>query len=124
MPEPGSADEGADVFAAIAHPTRRRILDLLAGGERPVNDLARHFPMSRPAVSQHLRALLDAGLVAETRYGRERRYRLAETAPARLAEVSVWLARYEQFWTEGLRSLGDYLDREAGAMGAGEEPDT
>ncbi|HEX9036467.1 MAG TPA: metalloregulator ArsR/SmtB family transcription factor [Ktedonobacterales bacterium] len=98
-----------DVFAAIASPTRRRILDLLAGGERPVNELASHFAMSRPAVSQHLRALLDAGLVTEMRHGRERRYRLA---PGRLAEVSVWLARYERFWDDGLRRLGDYLDAE------------
>jgi DNA-binding transcriptional ArsR family regulator len=99
-----------DVFTAIAHPARRRILDLLAGGERPVNDLASHFAMSRPAVSQHLRALLDAGLVQETRHGRERRYRLA---PGRLAEVGVWLARYERFWQDGLSRLGEYLDSEA-----------
>lgn len=106
-------DTQADVFAAIAHPARRQILDLLAEGERPVNELASHFAMSRPAVSQHLRALLDAGLVQETRHGRERRYRLA---PGRLAEVSAWLARYERFWRDGLRRLGDYLDSdESGA---------
>lgn len=99
----------ADIFAAIAHPARRQILDLLAGGERPVNELASHFVMSRPAVSQHLRTLLDASLVTETRHGRKRRYRLA---PGRLAEVSAWLARYERFWQDGLRHLGEYLDTE------------
>lgn len=105
-------DTQADVFTAIAHPARRQMLDLLAGGERPVNELASHFAMSRPAVSQHLRALRDAGLVEESRHGRERRYRLA---PGRLAEVSAWLARYERFWRDGLRHLGEHLDREAGA---------
>jgi DNA-binding transcriptional ArsR family regulator len=99
-----------DVFAAIAHPARRRILDLLAGGERPVNEIAGQFAMSRPAVSQHLRALLDAGLLAETRHGRQRRYRLA---PGRLAEVSAWLSRYEIFWQDHLQRLGDELDSDS-----------
>lgn len=103
-------DAREDVFAAIAHPARRRILDLLADGERPVNEIAGHFVMSRPAISQHLRALLDAGLVAEERHGRERRYRLA---PGRLAEVSAWLARYEIFWQDRLQRLGEELDRTA-----------
>ncbi|MDE3231365.1 MAG: winged helix-turn-helix transcriptional regulator [Chloroflexota bacterium] len=121
MDDISPAASAPDVFAAIAHPARRRILDLLARDERPVNDLASHFAMSRPAVSQHLRALRDAGLVAETRHGRERRYRLAATAPTRLGEASAWLARYERFWAGGLRSLGAYLDREADAAGAGSD---
>jgi len=62
-----------DVFAAISHPARRRMLDLLIETARSVNALAEHFQMSRPAVSQHLRVLLDAGLVTEQRHGRERR---------------------------------------------------
>jgi DNA-binding transcriptional ArsR family regulator len=103
-------DTHVDVFAAIAHPARRRILDLLADGPRPVNELARHFVMSRPAISQHLRALHDADLVTETRYGRERRYRLA---PTRLAEVSAWLMRYESFWDDHLQRLSDELGRQA-----------
>jgi DNA-binding transcriptional ArsR family regulator len=65
-----------DVFAAISHPARRRMLDLLIETTRSVNALAEHFQMSRLAVSQHLRVLLDAGLVTEQRHGRERRYRL------------------------------------------------
>lgn len=99
----------ADVFAAIAHPLRRQILDLLAEQERPVNELASHFGVSRPAISQHLRVLLGAGLVAERRSGRERRYRLA---PERLAAAYDWLAHYEHFWRQRLRNLGAYLATE------------
>ncbi len=78
-----------DVFAAISHPARRRMLDLLIEAARSVNALAGHFQMSRPAVSQHLRVLLDAGLVTEQRHGRERRYRLV---PARLGPVRTFTA--------------------------------
>jgi DNA-binding transcriptional ArsR family regulator len=102
-------DRQAEVFAAIAHPMRRRILDLLAEQERPVHDLARHFGVSRPAVSQHLRILLAAGLVEEQRQGRERRYRLT---PQPLAQIQAWLAHYERFWPERLQRLGGYLDAE------------
>lgn len=98
-----------DVFGAIAHPVRRQILDLLAQGDLPVNAIAAHFGISRPAVSQHLRILLDARLVAEERHGRERRYRLM---PGELATVAAWLAHYERFWDEHLRKLGDYLAKE------------
>jgi DNA-binding transcriptional ArsR family regulator len=66
----------ADVFEAIASPVRRDILDLLRRGARPVHQLAASFAMSRPAVSQHLRVLREAGLVAEERVGRERHYQL------------------------------------------------
>src|ERR1044071_4941668 len=83
------------VFGAIGHPARRRMLDLLVDGDQAVNALAANFEMSRPAVSQHLRVLLDAGLVTEQRQGRERRYRLA---PERLGSVRDWLSRYERFW--------------------------
>lgn len=99
-------DAQPEVFGAIAHPLRRRILDLLAERERPVNDIARHFGVSRPAVSQHLRILLDAGLVAESRHGRERRYRLIADP---LAQVSDWLTHYEHFWDDHLRRLALHL---------------
>lgn len=95
-----------DVFTAIAHPVRRQILDLLAEGDQPVNQIAGHFGISRPAVSQHLRVLLDAGLVAETRHGRERRYHLVAE---RLDVVSTWLAHYERFWARHLRDLTRHL---------------
>lgn len=99
----------ADVFAAIAHPARRQILDLLAEGDQPVNEIAGHFGISRPAVSQHLRVLLDAGLVAEQRHGRERRYHLMAE---RLDVVSAWLAHYQRFWERHLQSLTHHLATE------------
>jgi DNA-binding transcriptional ArsR family regulator len=104
---PGMApDPRPEVFAAIAHPVRRRILDLLAEEERPVNAIASNFQVSRPAISQHLRVLLDAGLVSEYRHGRERRYRLV---PEELAEIYGWLAHYQRFWTDQFQSLTQQL---------------
>jgi DNA-binding transcriptional ArsR family regulator len=94
------------VFDAISHSARRHMLDLLVDGERPVNALAQHFEMSRPAVSQHLRILLDAGLVTEQRHGRERRYRLT---PERLSPVRDWITHYERFWDASLRRLQQHL---------------
>jgi DNA-binding transcriptional ArsR family regulator len=102
-------DREPDVFAAISHRARRQMLDLLTETERSVGDIAAHFEMSRPAVSQHLRILLDAGLVAEQRHGRERRYRLV---PARLAPVRDWIAHYERFWDDHLRRLQDHLTKQ------------
>lgn len=100
----------ADVFAAISHLARRQMLDLLTDAERPVSDIAAHFSMSRPAVSQHLRILLDAGLVTEQRHGRERRYRLV---PERLAPVRDWLAHYERFWDDRLARLQKLLAKKS-----------
>ena len=97
-----------EVFGAISHPARRHMLDLLVDGDRPVNAIAANFDMSRPAVSQHLRILLDAGLVTEQRHGRERRYRLA---PERLGPVRDWLAHYERFWDENFDRLRRHLDK-------------
>jgi DNA-binding transcriptional ArsR family regulator len=84
------------------------MLDLLVEADRSVNTIAGQFQMSRPAVSQHLRILLDAGLVAEQRHGRERRYRLV---PARLAAVRDWLAHYERFWDDHLQRLQKLLSK-------------
>jgi DNA-binding transcriptional ArsR family regulator len=95
-----------DVFGAISHPVRRRILDLLTVADRPVNAIAGHFKMSRPAVSQHLRILLDAGLVTEQRHGRERRYRFV---PEQLGPVRDWLEQYERFWANRLTRLEKLL---------------
>ena len=106
MASPGSK---SDVFAAVADPTRRRLLDLLATSETPVNGLVSRFAMSRPAISQHLRILREAGLVRERRMGRQRVYRLR---PERLKEVYDWAAHYLPFWTKKLRSLGEHLGRE------------
>ncbi len=100
-----------EVFGAIAHPARRRMLDLLADGDRPVNAIAANFEMSRPAVSQHLRVLLEAGLVTEQRHGRERRYRLE---PAQLAPVRDWIAHYERFWDDRFERLARHLEKKEG----------
>lgn len=98
----------SDVFVAISHRARREMLDLLSGQERSVNEIAPHFEMSRPAVSQHLRILLDAGLVAEQRHGRERRYR---SVPEKLAPVREWIAHYESFWDDHLDRLQQQLSK-------------
>ena len=97
-----------DVFTAISHPARRRMLDLLTTTDHSVNAMAGHFKMSRPAVSQHLRVLLDAGLVTEQRHGRERRYHFV---PERLGPVRDWIAHYERFWDDRLRRLEKLLSR-------------
>jgi DNA-binding transcriptional ArsR family regulator len=99
-----------DVFTAIAHPVRRSLLDSLASGAQPVNQLARRYHVSRPAISQHLRILLEAGLVEGRRDGRVNNYLLR---PERLAEVTDWLRKYEAFWQDRLVRLGRYLDRTA-----------
>ncbi len=101
--------DDSDVFGAIAHPVRRGILDTLRTKDRTVTDLAEPYGMSRPAVSQHLKVLLDAGLVARRKVGRENYYTLR---PARLNEAYRWLAEYEQFWTDKLNRLEDYLRQE------------
>jgi DNA-binding transcriptional ArsR family regulator len=94
-------------FAALADPTRRRIVELLADREYPAGELARRFDMTPPAVSQHLRLLRDAGLVRVRRDAQRRIYTLD---PAGLAELDAWLARYRRFWHDRL----DTLERELG----------
>jgi DNA-binding transcriptional ArsR family regulator len=105
-----SPDCEPDVFGAISHPARRRMLDLLVETDRSVNTIAGHFEMSRPAVSQHLRILLGAGLVTEQRHGRERRYRLV---PSRLGPVRDWMAHYERFWDDRLQLLQKHLSKKS-----------
>jgi DNA-binding transcriptional ArsR family regulator len=97
-----TADREQAVFGAISHPARRRMLDLLRDSDSSVNRIAGHFKMSRPAVSQHLRILLDSGLVTEERHGRERRYHLV---PDRLGPVREWMAHYDRFWDDRLQRL-------------------
>ena len=107
-----STEPPLEAFTAIASPVRRQILDLLTEGERPVNELAASFAMSRPAISQHLRILLAAGLVAEHRQGRENRYRLV---PENLAPVRDWIRHYERFWDDHLGRLQAVLHKKATA---------
>lgn len=97
----------ADIFQAIADPTRRALLDRLREGEQSVKQLAEPFEMSMPAISQHLHILCDAGLVTQRKVGRMRLYRL-NAEP--LKEVSDWVNPYEQFWIDKLDALGNYLE--------------
>ena len=97
------------MFRALGDPTRRAILVRLKHHERSVSDLCEPFDMSQPAISQHLKVLSDAGLVAVKRCGRERLYRLR---PARLREAYDWLGHFTEFWTEKLDALGAYLEEE------------
>jgi DNA-binding transcriptional ArsR family regulator len=97
------------VFAALADPTRRHIVELLAGGERSAGDLARRFTLTQPAVSQHLRALRDARLVRVRRDAQRRMYSLN---PRGLAQIDAWLLRYRAFWTTRLNALERALQEE------------
>lgn len=96
-----------DVFQAIADPTRRGILTLLADAEMPIASIVEHFPMSRTAVNKHLHVLSDAGLVTSRRKGRETRYR---SNPAPLVEVKQWVSFFDQYWDEKLHSLIQYVE--------------
>ena len=98
----------ADVFRAVADPTRRAILDRLREGTAPVNDLAAGFRMSRPAVSKHLRILRQAALVRERRAGRQRIY---ELQPAPLRDVGAWIESYRSFWQSNLEALKRFVER-------------
>src|SRR4051794_9206612 len=100
----------SDPFRAIADPTRRRILDLLLEQELAVGALAESFDSTLPAISQHLKILREAELVAERREGRQRFYRAQAAA---LREVSDWVTQYERFWRAKLGALGRYLDEQA-----------
>ena len=97
----------ADVFRAIADPTRRAILDRLRAGPTPVNALADDFRQSRPAISKHLRVLRQARLVSEERVGRQRRYQLQ---PAPLQQVVGWIEGYRALWQMNLDNLKRYLE--------------
>ncbi|ARC74526.1 ArsR/SmtB family transcription factor [Bacillus licheniformis] len=91
-----------DVFQAVSDPSRRKMLKLLAGKELPVTDISSHFPMSRTAVSKHLRVLSEAGLVSGRKAGREKLYRLH---PEPLAELQQWLAYFDMYWDNKLSLL-------------------
>ena len=96
-----------DAFLALADPTRRRIIESLADGESPFGDLADQFEMSRPAVSQHLKVLREAGLVAVRKDAQRRIYRLN---PEGLGEVDRWLDQVKRFWGPRLDDLERALE--------------
>ena len=97
----------ADAFNAVAEPRRREILDLLAGGERPVNDLVDLLGVPQPQVSKHLRVLREVGLVESRDQGRQRMYRLNGQP---LKPIHDWVKNYERAWNERLDAMDDLLD--------------
>ena len=95
-----------DTFTALADPTRRHIVETLAGGESAFGDLADCFEMSRPAVSQHLKVLREAGLVSVRKDAQRRIYRLSDHG---LDEVEAWLGKVREFWNQRLDRLEQVL---------------
>lgn len=100
-------NNSVDVFHAISDAKRRRILDLLCEREYSVQELMPHFDVTLGAISQHLKILLEGGLVARRKMGRFRYYR---ARPQALEQVHEWTERYRRFWESRLERLGDYLD--------------
>jgi len=97
----------ADAFNAVAEPRRRQILDVLAGGERPVNDLVAQLGLAQPQVSKHLRVLRQVGAVDVRGDGRRRLYRLNGEA---LKPIHDWVRAYEETWSERFDELDVVLD--------------
>ena len=95
-----------NAFSALGDPTRRRIFEALASRPRPVGELAEGLPVSRPAVSQHLRVLRDAGLVSDMKVGSRRLYRVN---PDGVAGMRAYLDR---FWTDALAAFADAAEKE------------
>jgi len=98
-----------DVFQAIADPTRREIIQLLARQSLNVNAVADNFDISRPAISRHVRILTECGLLVIRKEGRER---YCQADLRKLKQVSDWTDRYREFWTKKLDDLEDFLEKE------------
>lgn len=96
-------------FQALADPTRRAVLDMLRRGAQPAGQIASAFPVSRPAISKHLRLLRRAHLVREHREGRHRVYRLN---PEPLRAVDSWIEQYRVFWAASLNNLKSFVEAE------------
>ena len=97
----------ADAFNAVAEPRRRQIVDLLADGERPVNDLVRRLGLAQPQVSKHLRVLREVGVVDVRDEGRQRLYRLNGHG---LKPIHDWVKAYERSWSERFELMDAVLD--------------
>ena len=109
-----------DAFNAVAEPRRRRILDVLARGERPVNDLVKRLRMGQPQVSKHLRVLREVGLVMVREEGRQRMYRLNGQP---LKPIHEWLQKYEATWNERFEAMDEVLDELKGKEGKDHDHD-
>jgi DNA-binding transcriptional ArsR family regulator len=96
-----------DAFNAVAEPRRRQILDLLAGGERPVNDLVAALDLPQPQVSKHLRVLREVGLVEVRDEGRQRMYTLNGRT---LKPIHDWVSAYQQAWEERYEAMDEVLE--------------
>ncbi len=105
-----------EALAALADPTRRALVDLLARGEVAAGELAGRFPVSRPAISRHLRVLREAGLVRSRVEGRRRLYALD---PRPLRELDDWLEPYRDLWAQRLDALDTEMARGRRARGSG-----
>ena len=98
-----------DVFQAIADPTRREIIGLLAINTLTLNGVAENFDVSRPAISKHIKILTECGLVEITQQGRERYCRVNFI---KLKEVNDWVAQFHDFWSKKLDALGEMLEED------------
>ena len=107
----------ADAFNAVAEPRRRQILDVLAGGERPVNDLVVELGLAQPQVSKHLRVLREVGVVDVREDGRQRLYRVNGLA---LRPIHEWVKGYEQLWSERFERLEVVLEELKDEKGEGD----
>jgi DNA-binding transcriptional ArsR family regulator len=98
-----------DVFQAIADPTRREIINLIAHRSLNLNTIADNFSVSRPAISKHIKVLTECGLVTIKQEGREH---YCSMDFSKFKEVADWIEQYRKFWTEKLDALGEFLDNE------------
>jgi DNA-binding transcriptional ArsR family regulator len=104
-----------DVFQAIADPTRRAIINMIAHGSLNLNAVAENFDISRPAISKHIKILTECGLVVIKQQGRER---FCEAKLQKLNEVSKWVEQYRVFWTARLDALEIFLEKEVAERSA------
>ena len=97
-----------DVFQVIADPVRRDIIELVANGPMPINEIAKNFQISRPAVSKHIKILKECGVIVITKDGRER---FCEIQAKSLIPVTNWVGQYRSLWEDKLDSFSDYLNQ-------------
>src|ERR1051326_2018704 len=108
LKQKASTDRLSMIFMALADPTRRRILEILSKGDATVNELAKPFSMTLPAISKHLKVLERAGLISRGRNAQWRPCRLEAEA---LKEGVDWMNQYRQFWEESLSNLEEYIQK-------------
>lgn len=116
-----SAKQLDDWLPALADPTRRRIIDMLAQSPRTASEIHHVFPIAAPAVSRHLRVLREAGLIVEQQVAGDKRVRLYGLSPEPIGELSGWLEQLSQAWQAQLDSFKDYValrQRRPGGQGA------